>query len=73
MDLVTAGVLAEGVSRKSGYKFQLRDTESGWEATAHPIQPGKTGKHYFYVDQTNVIRAEYYMPAGPQSMPLGGL
>lgn len=55
------GVL--GVGRKSGYMFTLStDTMSSdgyihhWNCHANPVKYDKTGKQYYYVDQTGIPR-----------------
>lgn len=49
--------LADG--EKSGYKFQLSKTETGYAITAEPTQFGTTGSRTFYSDQTMTVRENY--------------
>ena len=41
----------------TGYKFDVRVTAHGFEATATPERYGVSGKRSFYVDEQNVMRA----------------
>ena len=40
----------------TGYKFEVRVTAHGFEATATPERYGVTGKRSFYVDEQTVMR-----------------
>ena len=40
----------------TGYKFEVRVTAHGFEATATPERYGINGKRSFYVDEQNVMR-----------------
>lgn len=42
----------------SGYTFRVRVSVPGFEATAVPLDYGKSGRRSFLIDQTRVIRAE---------------
>ena len=41
---------------KSGYKFDLIVSGDRYEATATPIEYGKSGRLSFYTDQSGVVR-----------------
>lgn len=40
----------------TGYKFDVRVTSDGFQATASPERFGVTGKRSFYIDERNVMR-----------------
>lgn len=40
----------------TGYKFEVRVTAHGFEATATPERYGVTGKRSFFIDEQNVMR-----------------
>ncbi len=68
-------VLASGV--KQGYTFTyipLTTDPQGYTATfslnADPIIQGSTGQRHFYTDQTNVIRSNVAVTAGPGDLPI---
>ena len=41
-----------------GYKFEVTALGDHFEATAMPVEYGKTGKRSFFVDQTGVVRGD---------------
>jgi hypothetical protein len=41
-----------------GYKFEVTALSDHFEATAMPVEYGKTGKRSFFVDQTGVVRGD---------------
>ena len=43
--------------QKSGYKFTMKATQSGYSVNASPLTFGATGTRTFFSDQTMVIRA----------------
>ena len=61
-DLIDAD-LAQGV--KSGYKFtyQMNSDSSNYKIEAAPLVPGKTGRRYFWVDQSAVVQFSYTPPS----------
>jgi type IV pilus assembly protein PilA len=68
-------VLASGV--KQGYVITyapLTMDSQGHTATfsisADPLSQGTSGQRHFYTDQTNVIRSNVAIPAGPGDLPL---
>ena len=55
--LIEKGLLADPSQGKlSLYKFDVRVTEHGFQATAVPAKYGITGKRSFYLDETRIIR-----------------
>ena len=66
-NLVNAGYLDSSGSSpfKAGYTFTYTlSSMDHFEATAKPTRPGETGKRYFFVDETSVIRFSELGPAG---------
>jgi hypothetical protein len=57
-----------------GYKFEVTPSGDHFEATAIPIEYGKTGKRSFFVDQTGVIRGDDHNggPANAMDKPAQG-
>jgi type IV pilus assembly protein PilA len=49
--------LAKG--EKTGYKYILQGTPTGYIVNANPITPGTTGRRTFFSDQTLVIRENW--------------
>jgi hypothetical protein len=43
---------------KYGYNFQLTASRDQFEATASPVEYGRTGRRSFFVDQTGVVRGD---------------
>lgn len=56
--------IASGLKDGYNYSFSLEGTQS-FSARANPAVPGKTGKKYFYIDETGVIRFSAESEAGP--------
>ena len=42
---------------KNGYKVEVNVMSNKFEATATPIEYGKTGRLSYFVDETGVLRA----------------
>ncbi len=68
-------VLAGGV--KSGYVFTYNPVDSNGDGqvdtfsiTAAPFTVGQTGEHFYFVDQSNVIRFNVRAPATVASTPI---
>lgn len=61
-------ILASGT--KQGYNFDLRGNTYGFEVTANPVSFGKTGRRYFFMDETGVIRYDETGPATNSSPPI---
>ena len=62
-ELHAAGLIPEEVvgGGSKGYQFTIQKIgeytfEDGWAGVANPMEPGKSGNRYFYVDVTGVIR-----------------
>ena len=50
------------------YKYGYRQaTADSYIAMAWPVQPGKHGKRFFFMDQSGVVRYEVMHPATPAS------
>lgn len=54
--LVTAGLLQKEFLEPSGYRIEVRASGSGFEATAVPVEYGKTGKRSFFIDDSTILR-----------------
>lgn len=64
------------IGQKDGYRFiynphHPQDGITGYSINANPIQPGEW-RHYYYTDQTGVIRANATRPASAEDNPLAG-
>ena len=57
-----------------GYKFEVTASGDRFEATAMPVEYGKTGKRSFFVDQTGVLRGDDHNggPANALDKPAQG-
>ena len=57
-----------------GYKFEVIVSGDHFEATATPVEYGKTGKRSFFVDQTGVVRGDDHNggPANAMDKPAQG-
>ena len=57
-----------------GYRFELNASGDQYEATATPIEYGKTGRRSFFVDQSAVLRGDDHggAPAGASDNPVQG-
>lgn len=65
------------IGAKSGYTFVYEASDrdgdgivEAYQATASPIQPDKTGRRYFFTDESGVIRTSTDGPATSGSPPL---
>jgi hypothetical protein len=70
-ELISAQV-ASGL--KSGYRFETqpgKDKTSEFTVTGSPVELGKTGTKFFFVDATQVIRCSSAGPATSGSDPCG--
>ena len=56
--LATSGYVDSslGAGSKSGYDFVFVGTATAWTCTAAPTTFGSSGKRYFFVDESGVIR-----------------
>ena len=59
---------------KYGYRFEVSASGDHFEATATPVEYGKTGKRSFFVDQTGVVRGDDHNggPANAMDKPAQG-
>lgn len=74
LDLRDAGM---GVREKSGYRFLYNTFDENadgiierYYVTAEPLVPGTTGRRYFYIDQSAILRAETNTEATAESPPI---
>jgi hypothetical protein len=60
-------------SSRTGYKFELTVSSSGYRLTATPTEYGKTGRLSFYTDQSGIVRAGDHggSPATASDKPVG--
>ena len=64
---------ALGSGQKMGYRFSYqRPAAERFELRAEPVDPGRTGNRYFYLDETGVLRVRLGAVAGPTDAPLEG-
>jgi hypothetical protein len=57
-DLVKQKLVQKEFLEAYGYKFEVTALGDHFEATAMPVEYGKTGKRSFFVDQTGVVRGD---------------
>jgi len=55
-ELIAAGLYNKEAVEKSGYRFELTVSGDKFEATAVPLEYGKSGTLSLFVDQTGVLR-----------------
>ena len=55
--LIDQGLVQKDLIDKRGYKIELTAVGAKFEATATPIEYGKTGKISFFIDESSVVRA----------------
>lgn len=57
-ELGDAGLIDDQLATgtKDGYTFTLAETPDGWEASASPVAPGKTGDAAYVADQAGIIK-----------------
>lgn len=62
-----------GSGQKQGYRFLYSrlDTEH-FQLEAQPITQGWHGNHYFFLDESGVLRSRDGTQAGPTDPPIGG-
>jgi hypothetical protein len=56
-ELEKGGFLNKDMFSKNGYKIEVNVMSNKFEATATPIEYGKTGRLSYFVDETGVLRA----------------
>ena len=54
--LQAAGLIADNTAEPTGYKISLSLSGTTFEVTATPLEPGKTGKTSYFMNETNVLR-----------------
>ncbi|GIW73290.1 MAG: hypothetical protein KatS3mg102_2832 [Planctomycetota bacterium] len=70
--LVAAGLIPGG-GDKHGYRFSLDNPPNSlydWWGRGDPIEPGRSGDRYFFIDATGVIRATTTGRASRSSPPV---
>ena len=55
--LIDQGLVPKDLVEKGGYKIELMVVGAKFEATATPIEYGKSGKMSFFIDESSVVRA----------------
>jgi hypothetical protein len=65
-NLIEQKLVTKEVLENYGYRIELHTSSTGFEATAVPLEYGKTGKRSFFVDQTGVVRGDDH-GGGPAS------
>ena len=60
-----------GSGFKSGYTYTYTGGASTFTCNAAPGSPGQTGRRYFFVDASGVIRFSTTGAAGPANAPVG--
>jgi hypothetical protein len=55
-ELIAAELLTKDLLDKYGYKIELTVLSNKFEATATPIEYGKTGRRSFYIDESGLLR-----------------
>ncbi len=73
-DLVKAKMVDKNFLDNYGYRFEVTISGDHFEATAVPVEYGKTGKRSFFVDQTGVVRGDDHNggPANVMDKPAQG-
>lgn len=73
-DLVKAKMVDKNFLDNYGYRFEVTVSGDHFEATATPVEYGKTGKRSFFVDQTGVVRGDDHggAPANALDKPAQG-
>jgi hypothetical protein len=74
-DLIAAKLIDSKMANKEfyGYSIRVRQKPNSYEAAAIPIKYGETGFHYFYLDESGIIRvsSDKGKEAGPSDPPIG--
>jgi hypothetical protein len=55
-ELVAEGMLSKDLLEQYGYRIELSVLTNKFEATAIPLEYGKTGRMSFFVDESGVLR-----------------
>jgi hypothetical protein len=54
--LLSEGLVSKDLLQKYGYKIDVTVSGNSFEAFAVPLDYGKTGRLYYFVDQSGVLR-----------------
>ena len=73
-ELVKQNLVQKEFLEKYGYRFEVTASGDHFEATATPVEYGKTGKRSFFVDQSGVVRGDDHNggPANVMDKPAQG-
>jgi hypothetical protein len=73
-DLIKEKLVQKEFLEAYGYKFEVNVLGDRFEATATPLEYGKTGKRSFFVDQSGVVRGDDHGggPANAMDKPAQG-
>jgi len=55
-ELVSQGLVSKDLLEKYGYKIEVAVSANRFEATAIPVEYGKTGRFSFFIDESGVLR-----------------
>lgn len=55
-ELIQEGLVYKDLTEQYGYRIQVSIEGAKFEATAIPIEYGKTGRKSFFIDETNILR-----------------
>jgi hypothetical protein len=55
-ELAKEGLISKDLFEKYGYKIEVNVLSNKFEATAVPLEYGKTGRKSYFVDETQVLR-----------------
>jgi len=55
---------------KRGYKFSLSGGGDNFSAIAEPVTPGESGRYYYYVDRSGVVRYDSALSVDARSNPV---
>ncbi|MEK6283922.1 MAG: DUF3352 domain-containing protein [Acidobacteriota bacterium] len=55
-ELATEGLVPKDLLERYGYKIEINVVSNKFEATAMPIEYGKTGRRSYFVDESGVLR-----------------
>ena len=56
-ELISQGLVSRESLERYGYRIEVNINGTGFEASAAPVEYGKTGKQSFFIDQSSVLRA----------------
>ena len=55
-ELAAEDLIPKDLTKRFGYKIELSVLSNRFEATATPLEYGKTGKLSFYIDESGILR-----------------